>query len=328
MIALAAGPLGHADAPGPISTSLQREAEAAQVRALLWLAKQQQPSGAWPPDTQPAFTALPLWALAASRPANRAPLRRASARLTAFARPDGAIAPEQADARRARIDTALAVIALRAADDPRVNDAILNGRAFLAAHAPPSPCAPDADAALHEALAVAEGMRLTERVEPTRGDAQPRADLDWDALRAFLLAQATNKTAGTTGDALAPSSGSRVWPGLLALVYVTADPEEPCVQSAFLEAAREGLTTSDRDRYARGFLLAKACLALGRERIPSADGQARSWRESILHMLVGLQRIDPDTGLGYWVNDRDPGWESDPVIATAYALLALTAALP
>ena len=52
-------------------------------------------------------------------------------------------------------------------------------------------------------------------------------------------------------------------------------------------------------------------------------GKTVNLREALVRKLVGLQKIDPKTGAGYWVNEEGRWWEQDPVLVTSYALIAL-----
>jgi squalene-hopene/tetraprenyl-beta-curcumene cyclase len=57
----------------------------------------------------------------------------------------------------------------------------------------------------------------------------------------------------------------------------------------------------------------------GGDTLTDVGGQARAWRKEIAARLAALQRGD-----GSWVNERaERWWEGNPVLATAYALLAL-----
>ena len=63
---------------------------------------------------------------------------------------------------------------------------------------------------------------------------------------------------------------------------------------------------------------AKALRLTGIERLDTPDGP-RDWRKDLAAAVLERQRTD-----GSWQNDRSPRWEEgDPVIATAFALLAL-----
>lgn len=66
----------------------------------------------------------------------------------------------------------------------------------------------------------------------------------------------------------------------------------------------------------------RAMDAWGADTIDTADGQTRDWADDLVDQLASAQRSD-----GAWVNEADRWMEGDPNLVTAYALLALTAAV-
>ncbi len=69
--------------------------------------------------------------------------------------------------------------------------------------------------------------------------------------------------------------------------------------------------------------MAKALASYGEDLLKLPDGRVVDWRADLVGKLVSLQKIDPKTGLGYWVNENGSFWENDPVLTTAYATLTL-----
>ena len=63
---------------------------------------------------------------------------------------------------------------------------------------------------------------------------------------------------------------------------------------------------------------AKALSAYGEDVITDDAGRQHDWRKELAAKLIELQRPD-----GSWVNEHDRWFESDPVLVTCYALLAL-----
>jgi squalene-hopene/tetraprenyl-beta-curcumene cyclase len=64
-------------------------------------------------------------------------------------------------------------------------------------------------------------------------------------------------------------------------------------------------------------LMAKALKLYGVEKIKS-NGKEIDWREALGQKLVALQ-----TKEGYWVNANERWWESNPLLTTSYAIIAL-----
>jgi squalene-hopene/tetraprenyl-beta-curcumene cyclase len=70
--------------------------------------------------------------------------------------------------------------------------------------------------------------------------------------------------------------------------------------------------------------MAKALAVYGEESIVDASGKANPWRKQLCGRLVAMQRKD-----GSWINENSPRWwEGNPMLATAWAVLSLDAAMP
>lgn len=199
-----------------------------------------------------------------------------------------------------------------------------------------------------------EAMRLTENIEDLRKSGDPRADLDWKAAQEFLdkiqqKPSATNddnaggfayhpseSKAGTytneAGEIRFRSYGSMTYAGLLSLIYAEVGKEDGRVQSAFDWATKHWTLEENPGMGAEGLyyfynVLSKALAACGQDALTLKDGSRINWRNELIRKLVGLQKIDPKTGNGYWVNESGRWWEADPVLVTSYSLLALEVAL-
>jgi squalene-hopene/tetraprenyl-beta-curcumene cyclase len=206
-----------------------------------------------------------------------------------------------------------------------------------------------------------EAMRLTEAVEDLRAQGAEYADLDWEAAVRFIervqnrpesndQAWASDDEQERGGFVYKPDSsqagsytnaegvvrlrsyGSMTYAGLLSFIYADVDPDDPRVQSA-LEWSRTFWSLDENPGMgAQGLFyyyntLAKALAVYGQDILELSDGTRVSWKAELIRKLVSLQKIEPATGGGFWVNDEGRWWESDPVLASCYALLALEAAL-
>ena len=69
-------------------------------------------------------------------------------------------------------------------------------------------------------------------------------------------------------------------------------------------------------------VLARALDAADVDYIRLSDGSDLNWREDLAQKLLSLQHTDT-RGNGYWQNEGARFWENDPVLSTAYCLLAL-----
>ncbi|QDU68100.1 prenyltransferase/squalene oxidase repeat-containing protein [Engelhardtia mirabilis] len=67
------------------------------------------------------------------------------------------------------------------------------------------------------------------------------------------------------------------------------------------------------------YSMSKALDTYGQEQVVDGAGVAHDWREELAGRLTAMQRLD-----GSWINANSPRWwEGNPVLATAYAMLAL-----
>lgn len=205
-----------------------------------------------------------------------------------------------------------------------------------------------------------EAMRMTEDAEDFRKKGEKKSDLNWDEARAFVqrvhndadfntqtwaATDAENKggfayhpeqtRAGTTTNAEGVvtfrSFGSMTYAGLLSYIYAEVDRDDPRVKSTVDWAVRHWTLEENPGTGMEGLfyfynVLSKGLAAYGRDEFTKPDGQTFNWRTELIQKLLSLQKID-EAGRGYWVNDVGRYWESDPVLVTAYSLIALEVAL-
>lgn len=206
-----------------------------------------------------------------------------------------------------------------------------------------------------------EAMRLTQNLNDLQSEAGEQTDLNWEAARRFLarlqsmpgtnapdwvgnnpderggfIYRPDQSQAGTFTDTDGVvrfrTYGSMTYAGLLSLIYADVDRTEPRVISAFDWAQRHWTLEENPGMGQEGLyyfynVLSKALAAYGQDVLQPPGGQPINWREELIRKLVNLQKIVPETGEGYWVNEAGRWWESDPVLVTAYALIALEVAL-
>jgi squalene-hopene/tetraprenyl-beta-curcumene cyclase len=115
--------------------------------------------------------------------------------------------------------------------------------------------------------------------------------------------------------------------GFKSMLYAKVDREDPRVQAAWdwirryytldhnpnmpQRQSREGL-------FYYLHVFSKALRAWGEPIIVDDKGVKHDWRMELADQLAGLQNKD-----GSWVNKAERWMESNPVLATAYAILAL-----
>lgn len=192
-------------------------------------------------------------------------------------------------------------------------------------------------------------MRETQDVEDLRARGEKKVDINWaetvkfiermqnkpeegkDDAGGFFYKPGQSKAGTVTNKAgvvVFRSYGSITYAGLLAMVYADVSRDDVRVRSAFDWTARHWSLEENPGMGAQGLyffynVLAKSLDTYGQDLVPRPDETLVDWRADLARKLVQLQKIDPKTGSGYWVNKNGRFWESDPVLTTAYALLAL-----
>ncbi len=124
------------------------------------------------------------------------------------------------------------------------------------------------------------------------------------------------------------SYGSMTYAGLLSLLYAQVDRDDPRVRAAVDWISRRWTVEENPGMGMQGLYynyhtMAKALNAFGQETLVLPGGRKVEWRRALVEKIVSLQRIDPQTGYGYWQNESNRWWENDPNLVTAYTLLAL-----
>lgn len=196
-----------------------------------------------------------------------------------------------------------------------------------------------------EALALSDNV-----IEDGQFGDQP--DLDWDAALTFLsrsqnltetndqewASDDPNNKGGfiyTPGDSKAGteetpdgkvalrSYGSISYAGLLSLVYAKLSPDDPRVVAVKEWLGRNYTMEENPNMGAEGLYyyyqaMAKALNAAGINKLPLEDGSTADWRKDLGGKLLSIQRSN-----GSWVNDNGRWMESNPVLVTAYTVMAL-----
>lgn len=126
--------------------------------------------------------------------------------------------------------------------------------------------------------------------------------------------------------------------GMLSYIYADVDRSDTRVKVAFqwisnhwdLEAS-----TRDPDKIAAGQgaeglyymynVMSKGLRVYGKDSIQPDSGEAFDWRKVLAMRLVNLQKKEGNKG--YWLNPVGRFWEGDPVLVTAYSMIALENAL-
>jgi len=142
----------------------------------------------------------------------------------------------------------------------------------------------------------------------------------------FVYAPGDSKAGPTNlppGRVALRSYGSMSYAGLLSYVYADLKPDDPRM-TAVMDWLRANYTLEENPAMGTQGLfyyyhtMAKALTLYGANTLTARDGQSINWREQLALKLINLQKAD-----GSWANENGRWWEKDPVLVTAYALIAL-----
>ena len=352
---------------GKVDLSTAKEADAAAIRSLNWLAAQQKENGSWSEGSFPTLTALPLWAFTMSDHPRKAEITAKAAKfIRSCIQPDGGIyrkIPGKGGGL-SNYNTALCMVALHMLNDPQDTATILKARKFVAAgqHFGSDmyeggmgydQSTGRAYTDLSDSVIAYEAMRLTQGVEDLRDKSEGHVDLDWEAAKRFLDRVQNKESSGsnnaggfayrpddskagtttnTAGAVVFRSYGSMTYAGLLSLIYADVKKDDPRVLSAFDWAAQhwsldENPGMKDEGLFYFYNVLSKTLATFGRESIPVKGQAPVLWRDALVKKLISLQKVDSKTGNGYWVNPNNRFWEANDVLVTSYTLIALEVAL-
>ena len=119
------------------------------------------------------------------------------------------------------------------------------------------------------------------------------------------------------------SYGSISYAGMLSFIYAGLTPDDPRVKAA-LQWLGENYTLVENPgmgqegKFYYYHTMAKALSVAGIEELKTKDGKIINWRDSLSRHLLNVQKPD-----GSWLNDTGRWMENDPVLVTAYTLMAL-----
>lgn len=123
------------------------------------------------------------------------------------------------------------------------------------------------------------------------------------------------------------SYGSMTYAGFKSMLYAGLSVDDPRVRAAF-EWLRRHFTFEENPGLGQQGLyyyyhtLARALRVAQQETITDVQGRTHDWRAELIDAILKRQRED-----GSWVNDADRWMEGEPVLVTAYAVLALQEAI-
>ncbi|MCC6446127.1 MAG: terpene cyclase/mutase family protein [Armatimonadetes bacterium] len=346
---LAPLPAGAASGRNRLSAPERKAALTAMKKASRWLIGQQEQGGSW--RQYPAITALAATALMRgperytekSSPA----VAKAVRYIVKQAKPGGAIYSRDLPT----YNTAICLMALKATRNPAYQALIRKGQRYLMGqqlveangHSPSDMnyggISYGGDQNKNPDLSNLQ-MALTALKET----GVPKSSPVWErAIRFVSRCQNLKETndqswAGDDGGFIySPaeskagerrSYASMTYAGLLSMIYVDVDRNDPRVRAAVKWISRNytleenaGMENGKEGLYYYYHTLSKTFTAYGQPVVIDASGIRHNWYRDLTKKLLSMQKPE-----GFWVNDTPRWWENDPVLVTSYALMALQTA--
>lgn len=337
----------------PLDVSDQKEVEHSVIRGLKFLASQQEDDGSW--QHYPAVTALVLSAFMRSHPAlsTEDPLIHSGYEFLAHCvQKDGGIYVDD----MANYNTSICVVAFEDSRDAHYHDILNHARRYLMSRQLKEDSGYTPDSLFYGGMGYAtkekpadmsnlqwalEAMS-TEMAMPEQGttpDDLQQQKLFWDRAVIFLARcqnlqqQGSPEYTGNDGGFMykpgnskaggTTSYGSMSYAGLKSFLHARVDRDDARVQAVWhwLEQnwnldENPGMGTEGLYYYYH--TMAKALNAYNEDTVVDSRGVSHHWRSELTRKLVSLQDSS-----GMWVNSNGRWWENNPVLVTAYTVLAL-----
>jgi len=319
-------------------------------RAADYLKKEQAEDGLW--SKHPGVTGMAATALlrqTGTTPKAQMPVVGKSLdALAKLAKPDGGIYEKMIP----HYITAVSVMTFVAGGRPQDKPLIEKGREYLAAHlldegegVPPSDkfyggmgYGGTSDGGRADIISLEYGLRAMKEA------GLPANNPAWDKAIKFLQRTQNNSEsndqswATTDGGFIyypgysqieggTQSYGSATYAGVLSYTWANLKKTDPRTQSA-LKWIRNNYTVEEnpglgqKTVYYYYMVLAKALQATGESVIVDAKGGKHNWREDLGRKLVTLQHPE-----GFWVNTDTAEMQGNPVLVTAFTMMAIEAIL-
>ena len=350
-----------AAAPAAEPTSADLSAVDASIdKALAWLASQRDDRGAWRSEYGPGITGLVVTAFLNSPGgqyrADSPEVAPALNYLAGLQRPDGSIFDPESQIPLPNYNTSTALMALAAADNPKYAETIRKAQEFLIDSQTDEGEGATPEDSNYGGIgygsdpAVRDLSNLNIALQALKASGASEESDVWDNAIVFLSRLQNNSETNDqdwSGDdgGLVYSPGvskagedilgrprsyaSMTYAGLLSFIYANVDKDDPRVQAAYDWIREhwnldENFPMGQQGLYYGYHTIGKALAAYGETHLRTTAGETVDWYAELSERLLEMQ-----SGDGSWPpNEADRWLEGDPVLVTAYALLALEAGYP
>ena len=257
--------------------------------------------------------------------------------------PDGSISETN---NNRNYNTAVAMIALKATNNPAYDDIIKNAQAFLKGLQIDEPEGYERDHKYYGGIGYGGDERpdlsnVYHALEALKATNLDPSDPTWEKALLFVsrsqnnsetndLAFAANDGGFAYMTEYSPhggsvSYGSMTHAGLLSLLFADTDKNDPRVKAAYeWIRANYSVDVNPGAKDNQGYFyylnaFAKSMYAWGEPELVDAAGVSHNWRNDLTTKLMSLEQKD-----GSWVN-KESGrwWEGDPNLCTAWSVIAL-----
>lgn len=341
-----------------IDLSLAKEVDHSIKIGLKWLYDQQEEDGSW--QQYPAISALVLSSFLRAHPSittDEPVIDNGFKFLMACVKPDGGIYLDDLPA----YNTAICLTAFKDANQPEFKTIILNAEKFLMGIQMDESEDYNTDSLYYggvgydsdnrpdlsnlqwaiEALALDDFKPVDPETKLTEEEIQRMESkkLFYDKALVFLSKvqnlQSVNSESYAVNDGgfmYEPGSskaggtssyGSMTYAGLKSLIYAKVDKDDERVKAAFNWISSHFTVQTTPLMKNQGLFyyyqtMAKSLNAYGVEVITDQTSQSYQWRYELANQLLKIQSPE-----GFWVNENGRWWENNPVLVTAYSILAL-----
>ncbi len=324
------------------------------ARGAAFLLARQEDGGWWSDRQMPALSALPVWALArlpqgaAARERVAKAIESGVAFVLTTQREDGGFyvpKPGRGGSGLGNYNTAVCLSALHETGKAPVA-ALLKAREYIAS----SQLTGDDTMAggfgydklsrrryadLSNTAYALDAMKRTAALEEMRPGGR-RVDVDWDKALAFVanLVKSEGQDAGgaaynertpqggvetnSTGRISLRAYGSMTYAAVLSMCHANLERGDPRVRQSLEYCSKHWSLDENPGMGAQGLYYFYDILSRALDAAKVEDVGGHAWRKELAAKLVSLQRED-----GSWFNENNRFWESDSVLCTSFALLAL-----
>ncbi|MEZ5552755.1 MAG: prenyltransferase/squalene oxidase repeat-containing protein [Pseudomonadales bacterium] len=335
--------------PEPMDAALRERAGRSVDAGLHYLRYQQAPDGSWSDSV--GITALAVRAFLESHrgydDTDGPFITRPISYILSYVNDDGSISESN---QNRSYNTAVAVTALVATDNPAHAEVIANAQRFLSGHQIDEGEGYTPQHRYYGGIGYGGDERPDMSNQYLAMEALSRSKLSADDpvwQRALIFISRSQNLSATNDQEWAEDDGGFTYmpgssphggtgsyggvthAGLISLLFAGADRSDPRVQGAY-NWIRANYTLDENpgapDKQGLFYYytaFAKSMKAFGEITVVDTQGVEHNWRNNLAAKLISLQAAD-----GSWVNDLSPRWmEGNPHLCTARSVISLNQAL-